>query len=77
MQKEAYMLRTPCITIRDETEWLETVEDGWNVLVGADKERIRDAADHFEPKRATGNVFGDGDASRNIVKRILCEESSG
>jgi UDP-N-acetylglucosamine 2-epimerase len=77
MQKEAYMLRTPCITMRDETEWLETVEDGWNLLVGADKERIMDAAHHFEPKRAPGNIFGEGDASRIIVKRILPEESSG
>ena len=70
MQKEAYMLKIPCITMRDETEWLETVEDGWNVLVGADKERIMDAAHHFESKRAQRNVFGEGDASRNIVKRI-------
>jgi UDP-N-acetylglucosamine 2-epimerase len=74
VQKEAYMLKTPCITMRDETEWVETVEDGWNVLVGANKERITDAAHNFEPARKQRDVFGDGNASQKIVQCILCRE---
>jgi UDP-N-acetylglucosamine 2-epimerase len=71
VQKEAYMLKTPCITMRDETEWVETVEDGWNVLVGTSKEHILDAVNNFEPKGEQRNVFGAGDASQKIIEKIL------
>ena len=71
VQKEAYMLKVPCITMRDETEWVETVEDGWNVLVGADKEKIVSAACSFDPHNEQREMFGKGDASRRIVKAIL------
>jgi len=43
IQKEAYWLDVPCVTLRDETEWVETVEAGWNVLAGADTQRIVNA----------------------------------
>jgi len=49
VQKEAYFLRVPCITLRDETEWVETIEDGWNILVGADKGKILKAIKEFNP----------------------------
>ena len=71
VQKEAYMLKVPCITMRDETEWVETVEDGWNILVGADKERIVSATYSFDPHNEQREMFGKGDASQRIVEAIL------
>ena len=70
VQKEAYILKVPCITLRENTEWVETVDDGWNMLVGADKEKIIKKANDFEPKDEQRDVFGEGDASAKIVKVI-------
>jgi len=68
VQKEAYLLKVPCITLRETTEWVETVDDGWNVLVGADKERILHALREFEPSgKVHTEKFGDGKASRRIA----------
>jgi UDP-N-acetylglucosamine 2-epimerase len=58
----------PCITLRDNTEWVETVEDGWNVLVGANKENIIEMVNDFEPTNEQRNAFGCGDASVRIKK---------
>lgn len=66
VQKEAYMLGVPCITLRENTEWVETVEAGWNVLVGAERERIVDAIHSFSPASRQVNLFGDGDACIRI-----------
>lgn len=70
VQKEAYLLDVPCITLRDETEWVETVEDGWNALAGADREKIVRLANSFEPRREKRDVFGRGDASVKTAKAI-------
>ena len=69
IQKEAYILKKPCITIRDNTEWIETVQDGWNILTGADYHRIHQALrdlDHRTPC-AHSEVYGDGHAAERIV----------
>ncbi|NQE44552.1 hypothetical protein C5S31_00845 [ANME-1 cluster archaeon GoMg2] len=70
VQKEAYILKVPCVTLRETTEWIETVEDGWNVLVGADKRKIVEQANRFEPTGRQSNVFGDGRASERVVNAI-------
>ena len=67
VQKEAYFLKVPCITLRDRTEWVETVEDRWNILVGADREKIIRAIKEFEPSGETYTYkFGDGKANKKI-----------
>ncbi len=60
IQKEAYILKVPCVTLRENTEWLETVEDGWNVLVGTDKKKIVELARDFKPAHAQSGIFGGG-----------------
>jgi len=70
LQKEAYFSRVPCITLDEATCWPETVEDGWNILVGANKEKIVEAVKRFEPKGEQRNVFGDGKAAERIVEAL-------
>jgi UDP-GlcNAc3NAcA epimerase len=71
IQKEAYWLGVPCITLRDETEWVETVEEGWNKLVGVDHELILRAVRSFRPPLTQSELYGNGQAAKNIVKKIL------
>ena len=70
IQMEAYMLGVPCVTMRENTEWVETVEDGWNVLVGADYGLIVDAIEGFEGADSRGDVFRSGDMSVRILEII-------
>jgi UDP-N-acetylglucosamine 2-epimerase len=70
MQKEAYFFGVPCITLREETEWVETVKDGWNTLTGPDEKKIRQAIKNFEPSGKRPSSYGDGRASEKLV-RIL------
>jgi UDP-GlcNAc3NAcA epimerase len=70
VQKEAFFMAKPCVTMRDETEWVETVQNGWNVVVGTDKNKILNAINDFVPTRERENHFGSGDASDKIVKII-------
>ena len=70
MQKEAYLLGVPCITLRDTTEWVETVKEGWNVLVGADKEMIVEMIRTFSPENKRSMIFGEVGASGRIADII-------
>jgi UDP-GlcNAc3NAcA epimerase len=68
VQREAYFLGIPCLTLRDETEWVETVEAGWNRLVGADKQRILEVWFDFAPPADHPPLFGDGTAAPRIAE---------
>jgi len=71
MQKEAYWLKVPCVTLRDETEWVETVETGWNVLTGADKKKISYVAQNFTPPAEHPSLYGDGQAAEKIIEQLV------
>ena len=76
MQKEAYWLGVPCVTLREDTEWVETVENGWNMLVGSDVEAIRDAVRTFAPPAERPALYGDGHASERCVE-VLVRRAEG
>jgi UDP-GlcNAc3NAcA epimerase len=70
VQKEAYLLGVPCITLRDTTEWVETVTANWNILVGADQTNIQDAIKNFSPPKYRPKIFGPSGASERIARII-------
>jgi UDP-N-acetylglucosamine 2-epimerase len=76
VQKEAFLLGVPCITLREETEWIETVDAGWNVLVGTRQEVILDAVGMPKPKPPQKNPFGEGDAAIRIAHSWSNRKSS-
>ena len=74
VQKEAYWFGVPCFTLRDETEWIETVRSGWNVLVGRGEKRIIEEVKRNERRKKPPKkkwIFGDGKASEKIVRTIM------
>jgi len=71
MQKEAYFHGVPCITLRDETEWVETVDAGWNQLVGANAQQILKAwRNSNAPSKQTENPYSDGNAAEKVVMKL-------
>jgi len=68
VQREAYFLAVPCVTLRTESEWPETLGGGWNVLAGRDPERIVEAAQRPRPQTPPEPAFGDGTAASRIVE---------
>lgn len=74
LQKEAYFFKKQCVTLRDETEWIELVECGTNTLVGADRIKISNALlvnNNFNQENFQLDLYGNGKASEKIVKELL------
>jgi len=74
LQKEAFFFKKPCITLRDETEWVELIENGFNVLAGADKNKILDIYKNFKFNDDFEiDLYGNGKASEMICKELFGE----
>jgi UDP-N-acetylglucosamine 2-epimerase len=81
VQKEAFFLGAPCVTLREETEWVETVSAGANILTGLDRRKIIDAVAHWKKVTAHGAraqfgnetvaPFGRGDAAQRVVAELV------
>jgi UDP-N-acetylglucosamine 2-epimerase len=73
VQKEAYLASVPCVTMRDSTEWVETVEAGWNRLVGLDPQRVAEALQELAPRlgeRTDASIYGGGRAGERAAEAI-------
>jgi UDP-GlcNAc3NAcA epimerase len=72
VQKEAYFHGKPCVTLRDETEWVELVEVGANRLAGSNADMIGELLRGAEIERGSGGLYGDGNASQKIAEVMAC-----
>lgn len=70
LQKEAFLLGTPCITVRTETEWVETLDDGWNVL-DPHLEQVSASIIRPVPAAAKNHPYGDGHAAERVVAALM------
>ncbi|MCH7973579.1 MAG: UDP-N-acetylglucosamine 2-epimerase (non-hydrolyzing) [Bacteroidetes bacterium] len=74
VQKEAYFLRKPCITLRSETEWIETVQEGWNLLLNPNEEdNLAYQIESFQPSNYPKQVFGENVAEKmiSVLNKII------
>ena len=70
LQKEAYFMEKPCLTLRDQSEWIETLDNNWNFIVAANKDLILEKikTENFGPRNS---AFGDGKAAAKILNKII------
>ncbi|MEX0857879.1 MAG: UDP-N-acetylglucosamine 2-epimerase (non-hydrolyzing) [Balneolaceae bacterium] len=71
LQKEAYWMKKLCITIREETEWVETLEGGWNILAGADEKKIISAVEKSDSISIWKPLYGEGNAAKKITEILI------
>ena len=76
MQKEAYWLGVRCITLREETEWVETVTSGWNYLAGVDQDAVRLAFETWHPQGERPLLYGNGQAAKQICELLAHQLNS-
>ena len=76
MQKEAYFFEVPCVTMRTETEWVETVEAGWNVVVGTDWRKIVEAVRCRKTDKPRPELYGDGKAAEKIIQYLTAQKQT-
>ena len=78
VQKEAFFHRTPCITLRSETEWVELVDLGWNIVCDPNEGGISKAIlNRIGTTGESANPYGSGHAAKSIVERIQAETADG
>jgi UDP-N-acetylglucosamine 2-epimerase len=77
VQKEAYVLGTPCVTLRERTEWVETVETGWNTLVGLDLDAALKALEAEPPPGPRPDLYGNGEAADRILSVVSTAGDEG
>ncbi len=71
LQKEAYFMGKQCITLRTETEWIETLHDHWNIITGSDPDLIEKAVECLPPSASAKQGFGDGKSAEIILRELL------
>jgi UDP-N-acetylglucosamine 2-epimerase (non-hydrolysing)/UDP-GlcNAc3NAcA epimerase len=76
IQKEAYWLNVPCITLRNETEWVETVELGWNCLADADFQYLANMVHSFTPPSNYPPLYGDGKIAHRIIEHLVSHSAA-
>tara|TARA_R110000851_G_scaffold126271_1_gene257583 strand:+ start:74 stop:1021 length:948 start_codon:yes stop_codon:yes gene_type:complete len=77
VQKEAYFHGKPCITLRDETEWVELVETNWNTLVGADSARIEASLSDLTVPQKGASLYGEGNSAERIIEVVVASAKGG
>lgn len=75
VQKEAYFSKKPCITLREQTEWVETTESGWNNLVGTDTDKIVNAYKNLNIPDTYQSFYGNGNAANKILQTLVLSEN--
>ena len=70
IQKEAYIWKVPCFTLRTETEWNETIETGWNTLVRPKKDEITEAVNQWKRPSAHPSLYGNGNSAKDIIMAL-------